>query len=226
MTCDPCHLYVAVLDVLAYRDHLEKDRKADTLEFQIKLKEALSIFDTVNNTIFHVRAISDTIIITCPAHGQFPEFLNLLKKIFVSFLRQKLFIRGGVAYSRHFQSNHLTYSHAIAKAHEIESTISVYPRIVLDDNIIEMYRSGEDLPQIFNQGLICCQNSIHFLNILDESNWMEMYALAKGLYEEMAPSLTKNENATIKHHMFERYLMTSCHADSDSSYYIPRAEVI
>lgn len=224
MSAAPIYLYTALIDVLAYRGHLEEDRKTGTLAFQEKLTKALAVFDTVNESVFRVQAISDTIILTCSTHADFPEFLKLLKTVFLAFLRQGLFIRGGVAYSRHFQSKHLTYSHAVARAYELESKISVYPRIVIDDNIINMYDVGNALPPLRDCGLLCRHNGVYFLDILDSTNWAEVHGLAKSLYNASEDSLIGNETALIKHILFERYLMDSKHATSGAVAYIQSIE--
>jgi len=206
------HIYTALLDVLAYREHLKRDQDAGLLAFQEKLSASLQIFDSVNESEFGVQAISDTIILTCNAHEKFPEFLLLIRKVFVAFLGQRLFVRGGIAYSRHFQNKHLTYSHAIARAHEIESTMAIYPRIVIDENIIRMYEIGTDLPKLKNSGFLSIQNGVHFLDVLTKDNWTHVRDAAKMIYEDSIDQLRGNESAFMKHVMFERYLLNSQYA--------------
>ena len=54
---EPIHVYAALLDILAYRQHLEADRKSGSLHFQKRLSAALKAFDSVNDTLFRVQAI-------------------------------------------------------------------------------------------------------------------------------------------------------------------------
>jgi len=211
---EPVYRYVALLDILGYRHHLECDRESGTLDFQNKLSTALRVFDTVNETVFRVQAISDTIIITCVGHQNFPDFLVLLRKVFLAFLDQGLFVRGGIAYSRHFQTNHLTYSHALARAYEIESKLAVYPRIIIDENIVRMYEAGSGLPQISSSGMLCLENGIFFLDILTKENWSKVQASAKAIYDANAQAIQADETAYTKYLRFERYLLSSPHAPS------------
>jgi hypothetical protein len=205
-----------VLDVLGYRRQLEMDRKAGTLSFQSRLSSALAVFDSVNDAVFRVQAISDTVILTCGRHSEFPEFLRLLRRIFVSFLKEGLFVRGGVSYSRHFQSGRLTYSHAVAAAHELESTRAGYPRIVLDTNIVSMYETGKNLPAIRSCGLLSVENGVYFVDVLTPDNWDEVYQCAKHIYEISADALHSDETAFGKHLRFERYLLSSPHAPTQA----------
>lgn len=214
------HLYAALLDVLGYRQHLEMDRGTGRLDFQEKLGAALQILESIDEGVFHVQAISDTIIVTCSDHQHFVEFLILLRKVFLAFLGQGLYVRGGIAYSRHYQKKHLTYSHAVAKAYELESSHAIYPRIVIDGNIIKMYETGSDLASLTSTGLICVENGVHFLNILTSDNWADVHAKAKLLYESNREVLLKDESAFSKHIRFERYLLYSSYAPESAASYI------
>ncbi len=220
MSSEPVHLYAALIDVLAYRFHLDEDRNSGTLAFQNQLSSALTVFDDVNDAVFRVQAISDTILVYCLDHTHFPEFLQLLRKVFVAFLKEGLFVRGGVAYSRHFQSGRLTYSHAIARAYELENYVASYPRIVLDPNIIEMYDVGNGLPKINDCGLLCHENGVFFVDILTEKNWDEVYEYAKQIYADSVSAFRSNESAFAKHLRFEKYLLGSQHARKDAHRFV------
>jgi hypothetical protein len=222
----PVYVYVALLDVLAYRQHLEADRKSGRLDFAQKLLHALRVFDDVNNAVFRVQAISDTIIITCPGHEHFPKFLQLLREVFLAFLGQGLFVRGGVAYSQHFQNNNMTYSHAVAKAYELESTLAEYPRIVIDGNIIGMYEGGDGLPNIKSCGLISAENGVHFVEVLTKDNWSLVYESAKVIYASSVDVLRVNERAFGKHVRFERYVLSSPYAPTSAARFINTAQTL
>lgn len=219
MRMQPVHLYAALLDVLAYKQRLERDRNLGILDFQNQLTKALRILEGVNDAVFQTQAISDTII-TCCEHAHFPEFLNILRKVFIAFLKQGLFVRGGVAYSRHFSNKSLTYSHAIARAYELEQSMARYPRIVIDKNIAEMYITGECLPKIEQQGLLYCENGIYSLQILTRDNWTEVYNSVKMLYKEDGEELKNDDDAFAKHLRFQRYLLSSPHAITGHKEYI------
>ncbi len=220
----PVHLYVAFLDVLAYRERLEQDRQSGNLDLRNELSSALRVFDNVNDAVFQVQAISDTIIVTCLNHDHFPEFLWLLRGVFLSFLGQCLFIRGAVAYSRHFQSNRLTYSHGVARGYELESQQAVYPRIVIDDNVVKMYEVGEELPNIRSAGLLCKEKGVFFLDILTADNWGYVYSQAATIYRKSLSSSRFSEGAFNKHLRFERYLLSSRHAPKDARPYVGKIE--
>lgn len=219
-------VYTALIDVLSYRNRLNNDVQSGKESFKDDLIKSLSIFDSINSAIFNVQAISDTIIITCNNHERFVKFLNLLKSVFISFMERGLFIRGGVAYSKHFQSGRITYSHAVARAHELESKEAIFPRVVIDRNILSMYETGSNLPNIFNEELLVRQNNIAFLNIVDRKNWQNIYEMAVDIYSKNKSDLEGNELAFQKHAWFEQYLFSSSYVPEDAVRYIPAPEIM
>lgn len=220
------YVYTALIDVLSYRHRLNLDIQNGGEQFKDDLEQSLSAFDSVNTAIFGVQAISDTIILTCNMHDKFPEFLCIVKKVFLSFLERGLFIRGGIAYSKHFQNGRITYSNAVARAYEIESKEAIYPRIVLDKNILEMYETGENLPEIFNKELILKQNGVAYLNIIDSKNWLSIYEASRNIFIRNKDYLEENELAYMKHVWFENYLFKSENARQNSERYIPFPEML
>jgi hypothetical protein len=222
------YVYAALLDVLGYRDYLNEDRKNGTLLFKNHLQKAFACFSEVNSAIYQHEAISDTIIITCNRRDDFPNFLEVLKKVSLSFLKQNLFIRGGVAYSQHFKSSNITYSHAVSLAYELEAKKAKFPRIVIDHNILDMFDTPEDtkiLSAILKSELICQQNGIYFLNILDKKNWKTVHTYAKKIYKSDSQNILSDEEKFSKHCWFENYLFSSKYVDHRVSRYIPPIEV-
>ena len=221
----PAYKKTALIDVLAYRNRLEQDQKNGELAFKEDLQGALSIFDKINGAVFGVQAISDTIIMTCNSHDNFIEFLGVLKSVFTAFLSKGLFVRGGVAYSRHFESGRLTYSHAIARAHELEEKSAIYPRIIIDENIIGMCTGSVGFPNLVGQSLLIKQNGVCFLSIVDDENWEEIYRLASQIYQKDREKITKNEKAFSKHSWFENYLFALKKQDLEKERYIEKLEI-
>ncbi|MEN8134545.1 MAG: hypothetical protein ABFS18_03280 [Thermodesulfobacteriota bacterium] len=222
----PTYIYTALIDVLTYRYRLEQDQKNGELTFKEDLQGALSIFDEINGAVFGVQAISDTIIMTCNNHDNFIEFLGVLKSVFIAFLDKGLFIRGGVAYSRHFENGRLTYSHAVARAHELEDKSAIYPRIIIDENIVGMYSSSAELPNLEGQSLLVKQNGVFFLNVVDEGNWEEIYQVTAQIYQRDRDTIVKKEKAFSKHSWFENYLFAMKKQELEKDRYIEQMEIV
>lgn len=189
----PEYAYCALIDVLGYKQRLKEDKDGGTLTFKDDLEVALRCLESVNSAVFSVQAISDTIVITCTQHALLIDFLDVLKKVFLGFLERGLFVRGGVAFSKHFQSQRLTYSHAIARAYELESGSAIYPRIVIDRNIIEMNEGPSSVKSLRGSGYIFMQNGVYFLNVVDSDNVENVHSCGERLYRRDNNSLKGQE---------------------------------
>ena len=214
-------MYAALLDVLGYRERLERDRKSGTLEFKDLLESSLQCLARINSAQFAYQSISDTIIIVCPERERFLQLLEVLRDVQVSFLQNGLFIRGGVSFQTHFQSGAITYSHAFAAAHEIESKLALYPRIVVDHNIIEMFESSGTVSELSTSGLLCECNGVYFVNVATKQNWMNLRDCGKNLYESDKSAMRRAESVHMKHMWFQEYLMASEHAPAGAARYMP-----
>ncbi|WP_267221963.1 hypothetical protein [Dyella silvae] len=222
---NPSYAYCALIDVLGYRSRLKGDQESGSFAFKDDLEEALRCFDGVNSAVFGVHAISDTVILTCTTHANFIEFLQVIKSVFLAFLKRGLFVRGGIAYSKHFQNNKLTYSHAIARSYELESSRAIHPRIVIDENIIQMHSGPGSTVQLRKADLVAQQNGVYFLHVLADPQWPAIYMSAKAAYERDKNGLIANEAALGKHVWFEEYLRTFVPTESKFEAYIERASL-
>lgn len=215
------YAFTALVDVLGYRYRLDSDRRNGSLAFKDSLQAALQSLSTINESVCSYQAISDTIILSCPHREMFVDFLGMLKSVQIAFLKQGLFVRGGIAFAPHFKSNTVTYSHAVALAYELESKVAIYPRLVVDHNIIEMLRESNEIESLIQTELIAVSNGVHFLNIIDQNNWSMLWGFAGDLYSRERQFLERKEVEFAKHSWFEQYLLASAHRPQDVVRYVP-----
>jgi len=226
-THEGIHVYAAVLDVLGYRARLAQDRNSGTPQFKTLLQNAMAVLNQVNEAECGFQVISDTIFLTWFAQSTFKSFLETNKRLFVAFLEQGLFLRGGITYSQHFKSGYVTYSYAFAGAYDLESKSAIYPRIVIDENIIELFQNSEgslDFTDLVKSKLILRVNGTCFLNIIDDENWSTLRDKAAALFENDRAALAGNESAFAKHVWFENYLFQSKCALGER--YIPKPSLV
>ncbi len=218
------YVLAALLDVLGYRDRLARDRESGRLDFKDALQKAMQVLSGVNEAQYAYAAISDTIIITSSDDRDLAGLLSVLKDVQLAFLREGMLVRGGLAYERHFKSTHITYSHALSLAHQVESSVAIYPRIVIDKNVVETQKTKELWASAVKSQLICECNGLFFLDVLDPQNWSQVYSWAKQIYERDKTALTGRENEFLKHAWLERYILASPHAkgDREGLHYIPQ----
>lgn len=202
--------FVSLLDVIGYKNKIQADRDSNTEDFKKKLTDSLSILTDINEGEISYQAISDTIILSSTDKSSFTTFLLTNAAIHRSFLKNGLFVRGGIAFAHHFKSANLTYSHALPVSYEIEQRQAVYPRIVIDKNIIEMTRSEGKLAAeadgIIKDGLICFQNGVYFVNTI-QGHLEDCYAHGRSMYEEDKSFLSGKEHELAKHRWFQDFMI-------------------
>ncbi len=137
--------YVAFLDLLGFIEMCRNEPceyiKAiiDDIDFQkmefpkfgslIISNEILAKIDT--------KLVSDSIIVTTPDDIQgLLYILYYCSVLHTMLLSANILVRGGIAYGEYFSSNNTVFGPALAEAHDIESQISIYPRVVLSNKIV------------------------------------------------------------------------------------------
>ncbi len=219
---------VALLDVLAYRNHLKADRASGSETFKSKLEAALSVLGSINETELAYQAISDTIIIAANASTGIADFLSTIAAVQRAFLQSGLLIRGGIAFEQHFKSGSLTYSHALAVAYELEQKQAIYPRVVIDRSVVEMLRTGsrftpEDIRRVQDEALICVQNGVHFVHFVPD-HVPQCYELAKAIFLAESVDLDGREAELAKHRWLQDYIVAF--SDEDPVRYMGGIELL
>ena len=63
-------------------------------------------------------------------------FFITLKNYFYHFIKYDLYLRGGVSIGFHYEDDNIIFSDGLIKAYYLESKKSIYPRIILDEDLI------------------------------------------------------------------------------------------
>lgn len=203
--------YFAFLDVMGYRYHLNKDKRNGTELFRDKLIASYRVFENIDLATLRHKSISDSIFMS--SANNVSDFLDATKNVFLSFLENGLLIRGGIAYNKHFETQHITYSHALTDAYNIESTKSIFPRIIIDKSVIEKLKNESEPPLnsqqlktiIDNRLILKCGNHYQ-LNILDEDNWESVYLNARKIYEETRDDILEDPKLLEYHLWLQSYI--------------------
>ena len=137
--------YVAFLDLMGFKEMCRnypcqeiKSIINDIGLLEIDFREAKAIplsEEIVKRT--NIKLVSDSIIITTPN-----DDYGLLCIIYycaflhIRLLKYRTLLRGGIAFGEYYCDDNTVFGPALAEAHDIESNISVYPRVVVSDYIV------------------------------------------------------------------------------------------
>lgn len=200
----PDYAYVAFLDILGYRDLLERDTKEGTSIFRDRMTRAFRHFENINRAKHQYQIISDSIFFACADRAAAKEFLSHVRSIFAAFLAEGLLIRGGITFGPHFMNQSVTYSPALTKAYKLESTEAIFPRVMVDSNIMAMF---DDL---VDGGYVKASGENWFLAVATNENLDQLWELAKATAIADHEAIHKSENIRSKHKWLQDYLL-ECH---------------
>ena len=195
------HAYMAFLDILGYRELLDADVRAGTYYFRDRMVRAFRVFESVNATEFHYKAISDSIYISCGDRDAAPQLLSLLSNVFVAFLKEQLLIRGGVSFGQHFENQSITYSPVLTTAYTLESKVAEFPRIVVDANIVEMF------PEFVPGRLVLRSGVNWFVCPATRETFADVWEAAKGAHRANADGIRKSDHVRMKYRWLQDMLL-------------------
>lgn len=148
--------YCAFLDILGYKNKSDSffngtfnlhGRYERALSESMRILNNMSRLGIVNTSHLGVRFFSDSIIVTHPKHLNKVDALYsvlLFCRVFAAHLSfEGLFIRGGISQGPHVEKVNAEHnfsflsSKALERAYKLESEKAVYPRILIDEILIQ-----------------------------------------------------------------------------------------
>lgn len=135
---------VGFLDVLGFSDSVTASRKSERLRTNIRnlLQEFNNIVsertgqftENPNLPPIKIRFFSDSIMISCSSVSEqsFRWVLWVICEFFVKSIAHGFFLRGALTIGQHYESENTFFGPALVKAHDIEKSLALWPRCVID----------------------------------------------------------------------------------------------
>lgn len=135
--------YVAFIDILGFSSMVQSDCDGPQSEilFLPKLLEAYdrATNEAQQNASMTVKQFSDAVVLAqLYSPDAFSQFINQVIAFQLSLLIDGVLCRGGVSYGKHYEKANFVFSDALIKAYRIESARANYPRIVVDDDLMDL----------------------------------------------------------------------------------------
>jgi hypothetical protein len=155
---------LAFLDILGFKNHVKSattNKKMKKIVTVLKTAIKNAVEKNLNNRlggdklpeIFRYKIFSDSIVVSADCNNEDGNldddyifyFLMTLIYIQSEIIHYGFFLRGAVAIDNHYEDDKVVFSPALIKAHELESTIAFYPRIILDKKLVdEIFNTFDD----------------------------------------------------------------------------------
>lgn len=161
---------ICFMDILGFSELINEYENDITSTVLQDIQESFAIAkeNLLENNIHHdtdgvkhikYQTFSDNICISIPYFDNANDFLYNLNLLityvrgFQSIMMSKgFFTRGGVSIGSYYADNNIIFSLGLVKAYHLESKKAIYPRIILDNDIVEKLLKYES-KQVRNYGL-------------------------------------------------------------------------
>jgi len=141
---------VCFLDILGFADHVRATIRQNGSEDEDSIKDIASAFEIIRYLLDidkpeerkgrEVTQFSDSVVISFPINEESVVFYALLEILWVQ-LNLVLFgmlCRGAVSKGKLIHTEKMLYGPALIDAYRLESKAALYPRVILDESIVEV----------------------------------------------------------------------------------------
>ena len=140
---------IAFLDILGGKQLIEQNADESLNLVYKSYTEAIARYKNMADPDFvlpNINIFSDNITVSCQLDDNFDNALECIMSVILfcttltaQFWANGLLIRGGITIGYCFSDNLMVWGKALVRAYEIESTIAIYPRIVIDPFADELF---------------------------------------------------------------------------------------
>ena len=155
---------IAYFDILGYTHIVKSLSKKEEKEFLDLINNCVkTVYETFSNREykdsyikFNVHSFSDNFLISMPLYPCYEIGLycclmfRLIREVQIGLISGfQIFVRGAIVIDDLYVSDKFIYGRGIIKAYELENNIAIYPRIIIDSEVVSIHK--EFLNKVYNQ---------------------------------------------------------------------------
>ena len=91
-----------------------------------------------SNFTLNVSTFSDNVVLSSPVGPHISEFLRLVAAMNLLTSSMHFLLRGGIAVGDIYHDDEVVFGPALNRAYELENKVAIYPRIVVDEPVLEV----------------------------------------------------------------------------------------
>lgn len=142
---------IAFIDILGSSEAIKKDAEESLNIVHQAYENSLNMFRGLFRDYYMrpiVKIFSDNIVVAVPCREErfkrsaFLAVAMMSAIIQVDFLKKGWLTRGGIASGSFFADEVMVWGTALVNAYKLESTVAIYPRVVVDPGLIGELRLG------------------------------------------------------------------------------------
>jgi hypothetical protein len=192
---------VAFLDILGFKEHVKKyvsPEYPQDKEILEKIKSALDdafkiITQSEYRNLLRIKVFSDCTCASMPGLLCTPTEASMLCSLITwvagynfQLIRRSIYPRGGISAGFHYEDENMIFSDGLIKAHELENEIAIYPRTILDKELVQrlkwLWMDQRETIELFgtNKKIIVDEEETAFINPFNL-----IQSTDKGTYEDL-----------------------------------------
>jgi hypothetical protein len=182
---------VLFMDILGFRDLIRRER-------QDVVAEALAAIAVQYKENIQISAFSDNVAVSMIVAGgcELLQIIQVSSYLSWLLLHKGVLSRGGIAIGKLHHDNGIIFGPALNDAYELESQVAVYPRIILQHEVITKFL------QIHGDNKCVCENSIRQQLRLDFDGWYFVHIMGHPAtipIDEMLPPTARSPQGEVSH---------------------------
>lgn len=205
---------IAFLDILGGKELIKQNADESLNLVYTSYTDAITKFKERTNShlpVPNINIFSDNISVSFSIDKNYDNALECIMSVIlfcnvitIQFWANGLLVRGGVTIGYCFSDNLMVWGKALVRAYEIESTIAIYPRIVIDpfvDDFFDFFAKSE------YQKLICRDfDGLYFIDIFYSPKHHEFLSLIETLIHDNQKRIDKLDDNNLKERQKLRWL--------------------
>lgn len=134
---------ILFIDILGFKNLINQKKPEEIREI---LNLIYKFLKRENKSLpnYQISHFSDSVILSfeLPKDGNIVFILSILQTLIISLLQQySVLLRGGMCKGNIYHTNELVFGPGVNHAYEIESKTAIYPRIVVDQCIVNCFNN-------------------------------------------------------------------------------------
>lgn len=143
---------MGIVDILGFKNFVQKEKENSVKTVIEAIRDSIMLNKMAISTTVKYAILSDTIIVYSENVDSDNVFyvIHALGNLQLELLRHRFLCRGALVTAENYINNDIIVSEALIKAHLIEEKIAIYPRIIIDEEVIKIIKPQIDSGKIMN----------------------------------------------------------------------------
>ena len=144
----PSNYFVAYLDILGASKYMQDNSEQFLNDLNVIYENAMNdvIFTNVlSKKDIAIKIFSDNILIAVKTTKQdtdrqskLVKIINLVGNLYCNALRLGYLVRGSITEGKFYRNKTFVYGKALVEAVKLEEKIAIYPRVIIQDNLVSL----------------------------------------------------------------------------------------